>query len=312
MYKLTLFLYLLHCLNNFINAQQAAPWRNRIQWVNNGQVFSLMSTGSEYQAPVPSRRQSRIFLSSNGNAVRDRTVHMPTGASNTAPDSGTTAHLGPDSMQYIVANSRAPGARQVQMRQRARGPPGTRANGTILPEYSGSDVQVGNYARRASPRADIQQLPAPTESSNTLPNSDVANEMSLTRTPVSNVPTGEQGITSNNMADDPRHRNTIFYNIHPANARAVIPRRPPPGTGYGTRFFHNGELRAKWRILFRDSFEVMRQSCRDYNYLVFVCRSSRPRTRPVFDPGGLLHPARSDVRAPVRGGGELLSAVNKT
>nr|XP_055059889.1 lysyl oxidase-like 5b [Misgurnus anguillicaudatus] len=236
MSKLTLFLYLFQCLNNFINAQQAAPWRNRFQWVNNGQVFSLMSTGSEYQAPVPSRRQSRVFLSNNGNAMRDRTVHMPTGASNSAPDSGTNAHLGPDSMQYVVANSRAPGARQVQMRQRARGPPGTRANGTILPESSGSDV---NHARRASSGADIQQVPAPTESSNTLPNSDVANVMSLTRAPVSNVQT-EQEITTGNMGDDPRHRNTIFYNIYPGSARAVIPRRPPPGTGYGTRYFHNG------------------------------------------------------------------------
>ncbi|KAK0147704.1 Protein-lysine 6-oxidase [Merluccius polli] len=34
------------------------PWRQRIQWENNGQVFSLMSTGSEYQSPVAGRQRS--------------------------------------------------------------------------------------------------------------------------------------------------------------------------------------------------------------------------------------------------------------
>uniref|UniRef100_A0A672H7X8 Lysyl oxidase homolog n=1 Tax=Salarias fasciatus TaxID=181472 RepID=A0A672H7X8_SALFA len=48
----------------------AGPWRHRIQWHNNGQVYSLMSTGSEYQAPVRSRPQSRVYVSSR----RDGTV----------------------------------------------------------------------------------------------------------------------------------------------------------------------------------------------------------------------------------------------
>lgn len=43
------------------------PWRQRIQWENNGQVFSLMSTGSEYQSPVVARPRSvsRNFMSSS-------------------------------------------------------------------------------------------------------------------------------------------------------------------------------------------------------------------------------------------------------
>ncbi|XP_051989368.1 lysyl oxidase-like 5b [Xyrauchen texanus] len=244
--SLVLFLYLLQGLNHFIAAQQAAPWRNRIQWVNNGQVFSLMSTGSEYHAPVPSRTQSRVNLSSN----RGRTMQIRVGASNTvaerptnsASDSGTTALLGPDSMHFIVANSRAPGARQVQMRQRARGPPGTRVNGTMLSEYSGGGVpgrspaRRENNARRAPAFANIQQLVAPTENSNTFSNTYNGhhNDASASRTP-------EQGTTPDNMpGDDPRNRNTVFYNIYQPGGRNNIPRRPPPGTGYGTRYFHNG------------------------------------------------------------------------
>uniref|UniRef100_A0A8C1QE78 Lysyl oxidase homolog n=1 Tax=Cyprinus carpio TaxID=7962 RepID=A0A8C1QE78_CYPCA len=239
--NLLLVFYLLQGLNNFISAQNSAPWRNRIQWVNNGQVFSLMSTGSEYQAPVPSRRQSRVFQSSNRDAVRDRTMQIRVEASDSAAtNSGSTALLGPDRMQYIAANSRAPGARQMQVRQRLRAPAGTRSNATALSEYSGggrTSAQGENTAQRAPAVANLQHLEAPTENSNTLTNGNY-NEAGLSRAQAPNV---EQGTTSESMAgDDPRNRNTVFYNIYPPGGRTVIPRRPPPGTGYGTRYFQNG------------------------------------------------------------------------
>ncbi|XP_051985436.1 protein-lysine 6-oxidase-like [Xyrauchen texanus] len=221
MLNLFLFLYVLQGLNCLIAAQQAAPWRNRIQWVNNGQVFSLRSTGSEYHAPVPSRRQSRVHLSSNRDAARDRTMHTRVGTSSSVAErhtnSATTALLGPDSMQYVVANSRAPGARQVHVRQRSRGPPGT-----VLSEYSGGGVP----GRNPPAVANIEQFVAPTVNPNTFPNRDYA---------------PEQGTTLDNISgDDSRSRNTVFYNIYPPGSRNNIPRRPPPGTGHGTRYFHNG------------------------------------------------------------------------
>ncbi|XP_061695346.1 protein-lysine 6-oxidase-like [Syngnathoides biaculeatus] len=39
-------------------AHAAGPWRHRIQWENNGQIHSLVSTGSEFQAPA------RVYVSS--------------------------------------------------------------------------------------------------------------------------------------------------------------------------------------------------------------------------------------------------------
>ncbi|XP_028283038.1 lysyl oxidase-like 5b [Parambassis ranga] len=73
-----LFLYFFQGLLPFIFGQQrtAGPWRQRIQWENNGQVYSLMSTGSEYQAPVRSRSHSRLYVSSR----RDGTVSQMPGA----------------------------------------------------------------------------------------------------------------------------------------------------------------------------------------------------------------------------------------
>uniref|UniRef100_A0A8C2K0Y2 Lysyl oxidase homolog n=1 Tax=Cyprinus carpio TaxID=7962 RepID=A0A8C2K0Y2_CYPCA len=94
-------------LNNFISAQNSAPWRNRIQWVNNGQVFSLMSTGSEYHTPVASRRQSSVFMNSNRDAVRDRTMQIRVETSDSAAtSSGNTALLGenPERRAPAVAN----------------------------------------------------------------------------------------------------------------------------------------------------------------------------------------------------------------
>ncbi|KAJ8408247.1 hypothetical protein AAFF_G00256610 [Aldrovandia affinis] len=45
--------------------------------------------------------------------------------------------------------------------------------------------------------------------------------------------------------DDPRnplknHRNTVFYNAYRPGARTRTPTRRPQGSGYGTRYFHNG------------------------------------------------------------------------
>uniref|UniRef100_A0A8C7ZD86 Lysyl oxidase homolog n=1 Tax=Oryzias sinensis TaxID=183150 RepID=A0A8C7ZD86_9TELE len=58
--------YFFHGLLSLTSGQQrtAGPWRHRIQWENNGQVYSLMSTGSEFQSPVRSRIPPRVFLSS--------------------------------------------------------------------------------------------------------------------------------------------------------------------------------------------------------------------------------------------------------
>lgn len=63
-----LFLYFSQGLLPIISGQEqqraVGPWRHRFQWENNGQVYSLLSTGSEYQAPVLSRNQQRVYVSS--------------------------------------------------------------------------------------------------------------------------------------------------------------------------------------------------------------------------------------------------------
>uniref|UniRef100_A0A096M398 Lysyl oxidase homolog n=1 Tax=Poecilia formosa TaxID=48698 RepID=A0A096M398_POEFO len=38
------------------------PWRQRIQWENNGQVYSLLSTGTRYRLPSQNRRRTQMLL----------------------------------------------------------------------------------------------------------------------------------------------------------------------------------------------------------------------------------------------------------
>lgn len=73
-----LFLYIFQGLLPLSFGQQrtVGPWRHRIQWENNGQVYSLMSTGLEYQAPYRSTSQSRVYVSSR----RDGTGTQMSGA----------------------------------------------------------------------------------------------------------------------------------------------------------------------------------------------------------------------------------------
>ncbi|KAM9848904.1 lysyl oxidase-like 5a [Aulostomus maculatus] len=41
---------------------RVSPWRHRIQWENNGQVYSLLSTGTQYRSPVQTKRRTQLFL----------------------------------------------------------------------------------------------------------------------------------------------------------------------------------------------------------------------------------------------------------
>nr|XP_040041205.1 lysyl oxidase-like 5a [Gasterosteus aculeatus aculeatus] len=41
---------------------RVGPWRHRIQWENNGQVYSLLSTGTQYRSPAQSRGRTHLVL----------------------------------------------------------------------------------------------------------------------------------------------------------------------------------------------------------------------------------------------------------
>ncbi|KAM7400313.1 hypothetical protein PAMA_004825 [Pampus argenteus] len=233
-----LFLYFSQGLFPLITGQQrSGPWRHRIQWENNGQVYSLLSTGSEYQTPVRSRSQSRVYVNSRDGVSRQmsaghRTVR--TGQAESRQFRTEGAELGSTAAgQYVSVNSRASGARQQQPHRAAVDAPALHTRG-VEPRPGAQYQQlravpdampVSRQPAQTNPPIPRNEAPAP------LPSEDVSNQAT--------------GNGEDMVNDDPRnplknHRNSVFYNMYPTRGRSAARTRRPPGTGHGTRYFQNG------------------------------------------------------------------------
>lgn len=98
---------------------RVGPWRQRLQWENNGQVFSLLSTGTQYHLPAQSRGRARVLLTTrNGfNQLRPPaelrgTIQTRSGAFVDASSHGNAERqadasvLGGDARQYLFVTGR--------------------------------------------------------------------------------------------------------------------------------------------------------------------------------------------------------------
>ncbi|XP_053287044.1 lysyl oxidase-like 5a [Pleuronectes platessa] len=285
------------------------PWRHRIQWENNGQMYSLLSTGTQYRSPAQTRRRTQLLLTTKNSFNRVNLPLAPSRPTRTRaglPGNAVWVHplqndLGPvdasvlsaDAGQYLLAQGRpgSPGRSPLRMIPAGEAvPSGYRphqgplnSTAAALQEFSGSGVPRGGRSTPGT-EAGAQQVPESSDSNARAPATSGSVSMaedggnarrilqqtrvveapvahsapSQTRlTPESNVvPTAPSGNSVEihfgprpdqaRTTSDPRdphsihHRNSVFYNVYPPDRRNRITARPPPGTGYGTRFFHNG------------------------------------------------------------------------
>ncbi|KAJ8011503.1 hypothetical protein DPEC_G00058900 [Dallia pectoralis] len=154
-----LLLYLLQGSVHFVTGQQQLSrgrlghWRQRVQWENNGQLYSLMSTGSEYHPPARPRSQSRVYVSTRSDGTgrtqsgtrggrvarwRSGSVEANLGAGRVWDQTNHVLDhipvvLGPDSRQYIAPSTelvRQPP--EVLIQAGVSGSPGARR---YSPEY---------------------------------------------------------------------------------------------------------------------------------------------------------------------------------
>ncbi|KAK5870310.1 hypothetical protein PBY51_024960 [Eleginops maclovinus] len=284
-----------------------APWKHRFQWQNNGQVFSLLSTGTQYHEPAQIRERPQLFLTTRhgfnrpyppvGLRRRARPSHGELQDAAAGPSIQNEVNpldvsvLGVDAGQYLLASGRPGAHTQPQTRLvSTREDPRHRAQQAVsnssaaaftsIQEFSGSGVPRGG---RSTPGVGAQHtttppgrspdithrtpaagggIPAEDALQTSLGDAQSAQRAhSLTRnTPKSSVPpTALSGnaveihfprqrpettrTPSVGGARDPHsihHRNSVFYDFYPADRRNRVTVRPPPGPGYGTRFFHNG------------------------------------------------------------------------
>lgn len=230
-------------------------------------MYSLMSSGSQYQAPGQSRGQSRHFMSSSSS--RNQALGLHRAAPMLRP-----AQFSP--VQYAPATARASGARHrgSPVRSGAAGLQGSRGLG---PQYSTVNASVPAFSEAASARTSqlirsqpvtrAQHQPLRTAPEPMLVSREHAQTdqsipgpvPALERDPEAPVPFPALNEDSTNDVspnaldvanDDPRnpftnHRNSVFYNLYPSRARPAVRAQRPPGTGYGTRFFQNGQLHFK-------------------------------------------------------------------
>uniref|UniRef100_A0A3P9M716 Lysyl oxidase homolog n=1 Tax=Oryzias latipes TaxID=8090 RepID=A0A3P9M716_ORYLA len=247
-------LLLLHVLLGSGGAQHLSgarlgPWRHRLQWENNGRVFSLLSTGTRYHSPSHSRRRTQLLLTTKpgseqiqppaalGRSTRTRPVGSG-GAGGILEQISQTeaADVGSDAGQFLLASGRT--STRLALFNDSNG------TFTATPEFSGSGVPRGG---RSAPGGDADVPTAHSARGARLP-ARVAPQPNYTppEPPSNNAGTRHPPrATDTADASDPRdphsihHRNSVFYNVYAPDRRNRLDTRPP-GTGYGTRFFHNG------------------------------------------------------------------------
>ncbi|XP_077390989.1 lysyl oxidase-like 5a isoform X2 [Festucalex cinctus] len=222
------------------------PWKHRFEWENNGRVYSLLSTGTQYRAPAQSRGRTQLLLTTINRA------HLP------SPSRRTSINVdranAPDAGQNLVPRDQAWSPR-------------------IAAAYTNQEFSGGGQSSSSEeaiaptqPSPDLTHRP---ELVNPTPRSTVANDDRRDATQTTNTerrtepePTAAPAILSRNVvevhytqqrtdpittttnASEPRqdqHRNSVFYNVYPPDQRNRVPGRPVlPGPGHGTNFFHNG------------------------------------------------------------------------
>ncbi|XP_061586983.1 protein-lysine 6-oxidase-like [Cololabis saira] len=249
------FFYFFQGLLPLILGQQRAggPWRHRIQWQNNGQVYSLLSTGSEFQPSVQSRSHSRVYVSSRGDATHAHTPgHLAAERSVRPSGHGrpSGARQGPE-RAYGSGSAGYPGARRFTVQYH-----NTSSSSNSIRMGEGVDINVGQRTREAGPgRAGAQSQQMPQVSRQPARSEPAASPAASPANPLGrqtgsgaadSYPARSMDAAGEGMVnDDPRnpyktHRNSVFYNMHPARGRSVARTRRPPGTGYGTSYFQNG------------------------------------------------------------------------
>lgn len=171
---------------------RVGPWRHRVQWENNGQVYSLLSTGAQYRLPAQSRGRTRLLLTTQNSfnqlqppAEVRRSIQTRFGGTEDAPARYTqrsagrqtdASVLGADARQFLLATGQPRRLVAVPLRTASPGQPGSAAVRhrpqqeplnvsaaaaaaafTTVQEFSGSGVPRGG---RSTPRDAARSGPA--------------------------------------------------------------------------------------------------------------------------------------------------------
>lgn len=211
-----------------------AAWRQRIQWENNGQVYSLLSLGSQYQPPR--RRQAAeaagspiVLLRNNGTLPRGAAARAAATATATAaqPQPAAGNRGGSGARHWFQAGYQAPSG------GRAAAGGGQRSQGAATPAAAGA-------ARSASSGASRPSAPtSPDGGTGTDGNRSSTGAGGLP--PLSSFRPGREDVM---VGDDPYNPykytdDNPYYNYYDTYERPRQGSRYRPG--YGTGYFQYGK-----------------------------------------------------------------------
>ncbi|KAK4815634.1 hypothetical protein QYF61_005196 [Mycteria americana] len=210
-----------------------AAWRQRIQWENNGQVYSLLSLGSQYQPPR--RRQAAeaagspiLLLRNNGTlprgaAARAATAAQPQPAA-AQPQPAAGSRGGSGARHWFQAGYQAPSG--------GRAADGQRSQGAATPAAAGAARSVSSGASRPS---------APTSpAGGTGADGNRSSTGAGGLPPLSSFRPGREDVM---VGDDPYNPykytdDNPYYNYYDTYERPRQGSRYRPG--YGTGYFQYG------------------------------------------------------------------------
>ncbi|XP_062455062.1 protein-lysine 6-oxidase isoform X1 [Rhea pennata] len=204
-----------------------AVWKQRIQWENNGQVYSLLSLGSEYQPPR--RRQAAepvsgpILLLRNNGTLPRRAAARPGAAAAAAQPQAAAA----TPAAAAAGGSRGSGARHW-FQAGYQAPSGGRASG---PRSQGAATPAAR-----SPSSGASRPSAPTGG----PGDNRSSAGGGSPPPLSNFRPGREDVM---VGDDPYNPykytdDNPYYNYYDTYERPRQGSRYRPG--YGTGYFQYG------------------------------------------------------------------------
>lgn len=207
-----------------------AAWRQRIQWENNGQVYSLLSLGSQYQPPR--RRQAAeaagspiLLLRNNGTLPRRAAARVAAAAAAAQPQPTAGSRGSAGARHWFQAGYQAPSG--------SRAAAGQRSQGAATPASAG-------VARSGSSGASRPSAPSsPAGGTGTDGNRSSTGAGGLP--PLSSFRPGREDVM---VGDDPYNPykyqdDNPYYNYYDTYERPRQGSRYRPG--YGTGYFQYGK-----------------------------------------------------------------------
>ncbi|KAJ8380972.1 hypothetical protein SKAU_G00017500 [Synaphobranchus kaupii] len=183
------------------NARQAGGLRHRIQWQHNGQVFSLLSHGSEFQPPrqrgTNSAQSRPVVITSNNNETKEESIGNPSGAQ-----------------------------RPLQTSRDSPRRPGARTHAGVLRWAGFNRPQERRDNRGSEPRTEGASNTTDDKPSGT-------NSPPLSNLRREDVMAGDDPYNPYKSTDD----NNPYYNYYDTYER---PRQRSNRPGYGTRYYQHG------------------------------------------------------------------------